>query len=255
MNAAQFLMRSPAERALRQQNKQDAVLRWLRDEIWSTPELLAQVMGLTARSGAYRTLAMMEREGFLRSAAVPIFNGMEQKIFGITSHGLAHAYGADEPYVQRPTFEPSKVKLTTLQHELDIQMLRLRASRAGWQQWIPGARLGIASPDMKRPDAVVRSLAGEIVAIEVERTIKTLKRYEVLMSQYFQAISKGQYTSVVWLCPTLDLASRLLRILRTIQSVPVAGTRVRLEDRHARLWAVVPYEQWLATPTQSTKES
>lgn len=244
MSSAQFLMRSPADRAQRVQQKQDAVLRWLRDETWSTPEVLSQVMGLTARSGAYRTLAMMERAELVRGASVPIFKGVEQKIIGITAHGLAHAFASDEAYEQRPTFEPSKVKLTTLQHELDIQTLRLRARRAGWHAWLPGTRLGAAMPDMKRPDAVVHSPDGRVVAIEVERTIKTLKRYEVLMAQYFQIIAKGQYARVIWLCPTPDLANRLRRILQTIQTVPVAGTRLRLEERHANLWSVLPYEQW-----------
>jgi hypothetical protein len=202
-------------------------------------------MGLNARQGAYRTLATLESEGFLACAEVMIFKRMSQKIFGVTAHGLAHAFEVDEPMERRPVFEPSKVKLSTLNHELDIQRLRLRAEGAGWRNWIPGSRLGISLPGMKRPDAVSLDPQGLWVAIEVERTIKTTKRYEVLLSQYLQLVAKGKFSRVLWLCPTADLALRLNKILGSINAVPVAGKRIELEERHARLWSVRDYQTGL----------
>lgn len=247
-STAQHLIRSPAERAARTAEKQRAVLRFLRDEIWSTPEVLGRVMQINARAGTYRTLHAFEREGFLSHAIIPIYKGTSQTIYGITAHGLAFAFDHDEAYEARPTFEPSKVKLTTLQHEIDIQKLRLDAEQAGWKRWVPGMRLGASIVGMKRPDAVAVSPDDDVIAIEIERTIKTTKRYEVLLGQYLQAIAKNHYTHVVWLCPNDDLAARLRRILQAIQKVPVAGKRVDLEPRHARLWSVRAYVQWPMMP-------
>lgn len=234
----------PAGRIARVQEKRRKVLRWLRDEIWSTPEVLGQIMGLTARQGVYQTLAKMERDGYLASADITIFKKSTQRIVGITAHGLACAFDADEPFEKRPTFEPSKVKLSTLQHETDIQLLRVQAERGGWTNWTPGARLGASQAGANRPDAIVVDPQMRVVAVEVERTIKTTKRYEAILSQYLQAVAKGQYGRIVWVCPTEDLAARLRRIVLSISAVPINGKRITLEPRHYELLSFLEYAQW-----------
>lgn len=241
----------PAARDARSKAKLRAALRWLRDETWSTAEVLGKVMGLNARQGAYQSLAKMERDGYLASMDMPIFKKSKQRIFGITAHGLAYAYDLDEPIVSRPTFEPSKVRLTTLQHEIDIQLLRFQAELAGWKNWTPGGRLGVSIGGDKRPDAVATNPSQEVVAIEIERTVKTSKRYEVLLSQYLQAVAKGRYAQIVWLCPSAELAARLQRIILGITSVSVGGHRIALEDRHYQLLSFLDYSQWPKIPEKS----
>jgi hypothetical protein len=220
----------------------------LRDEIWSTPEVLGKVMGLAARQGVYQTLAKMERDGYLASSDITIFKKSTQRIVGITAHGLACAFDADEPFEKRPSFEPSKVKLSTLQHETDIQLLRIQAERAGWTKWIPGTRLGLSQPGANRPDAIVVDPQMRVVAVEVERTIKTTKRYEAILSQYLQSVAKGQYGRIVWICPTADLAARLRRIVLSISAVPINGKRIALEARHYELLSFVDYSRWPSSP-------
>jgi hypothetical protein len=244
MSAVHTGLLPPEGRNARVQEKRRKVLRWLRDEIWSTPEVLGKIMGLTARQGVYQTLAKMERDGYLASADITIFKKSTQRIVGITAHGLACAFDADEPFEKRPTFEPSKVKLSTLQHETDIQLLRVQAERAGWKNWTPGARLGASQAGSNRPDAIVVDPQMQVVAVEVERTIKTTKRYESILSQYLQAVAKGQYGRIVWVCPTEDLAARLRRIVLSISAVPINGKRIALEPRHYALLAFLDYAQW-----------
>lgn len=244
MNAAYAGLLPPDGRNARVQEKRRTVLRWLRDEIWSTPEVLGKIMGLTARQGVYQTLAKMERDGYLASSDIRIFKKSTQRIVGITAHGLAFAFDADEQLEKRPTFEPSKVKLSTLQHEVDIQLLRIQAERAGWKNWTPGTRLGPSQAGANRPDAIVLDPQRRIVAVEVERTIKTSKRYEAILSHYLQSVAKGQYGRIVWVCPTADLAARLHRILLAISAVPINGKRIALEPRHYDLLQVLDYAQW-----------
>jgi hypothetical protein len=244
MNASHSGLLPPDVRSARVQEKRRIVLRWLRDEIWSTPEVLGKIMGLSARQGVYQTLAKMERDGYLASSDVVIFKKSTQKIVGITAHGLACAFDADEKLEKRPTFEASKVKLSTLQHEIDIQRLRVEAESAGWKSWTPGARLGPSKVGANRPDAIVVDPQQRVVAVEVERTIKTTKRYEAILSQYLQAVAKGQYGRIVWVCPTPDLAARLRRIVLNISAVPINGKRIALEERHYELLGVLAYSQW-----------
>ena len=78
--------------------------------------------------------------------------------------------------------------------------------------------------------------------------VKSMKRYEALLSQYLQAVAKGRYTQIVWLCPTADLAARVQRIITSITSVSVGGKRVLLEDRHYRLLSFLDYSQWPIPP-------
>jgi hypothetical protein len=234
----------PIERKAREKAKLRAVLRWLRDETWSTPAVLGKVMGLNTRQGVYAFLNKNVRAGYLASFDLPVFKKMTQRIVGITAHGLAHAFDPEEPLEIRPTFEPSKVKLSTLQHEVDIQLLRLQAECAGWTHWTPGARLGMSHGGDKRPDAVALDPEKKIVALEIERTIKSTKRYEILLSQYLQAVAKGKYNQIVWLCPTADLAARLRRIVSSISAVPVNGKRVTLEQRHYAVLFFTDYAVW-----------
>lgn len=201
-------------------------------------------MGLTARQGVYQTLARMERDGYLASADITIFKKSTQRIVCITAHGLACAFDVDEPFEKRSTFEPSKVKLSTLQNETDIQPLLVKAERAGWKNWTPGARLGASQAGANRPDAIVVDPQMRVVEVEVELTIKTTKRYEAILSQYLQAVAKGQYGRIVWVCPTKDLAARLRRIVLSISAVPINGKRIALRSRHYELLAFTDYRQW-----------
>ncbi|MCA3024851.1 MAG: replication-relaxation family protein [Rhodocyclaceae bacterium] len=241
----------PAQRQARAEKKLRAVLRWLRDETWSTPEVLGTVMQLNSRQATYKSLRKLESEGYIASTEMQIFKKKTQLIFGITSHGLAHAFDLNEPLENRPVFEPSRVALTTLQHEIDIQLLRVRAECAGWTQWMPGTRLGASRPGEKRPDAVALSPNQQVVAIEVERTAKTKKRYEALLSQYFQAAARGKYHLIVWVSPTEDFCGRLKRLIGSITAVPVGSKRINLEQRHFDLMQFHSYHTW---PNSISKE-
>ncbi|MCA3085090.1 MAG: hypothetical protein ING65_02095, partial [Rhodocyclaceae bacterium] len=87
----------PAQRQARAEKKLRAVLRWLRDETWSTPEVLGTVMQLNSRQATYKSLRKLESEGYIASTEMQIFKKKTQLIFGITSHGLAHAFDLNEP--------------------------------------------------------------------------------------------------------------------------------------------------------------
>ena len=133
-----------------------------------------------------------------------------------------------------------------IQHHLDLQQARYQAEALGWKNWLPGNQLpkGIA----KRPDAIAKdSLQLDTIAIELERTIKTKKRYEVIFSTYLQAIKRGDYASVHYVCPDPEFAKRLKRMFQLINSVPVSGQRVKILDKHRAKFPVFSLKNWPPT--------
>lgn len=239
------LIASAAGRACRRNEKQRALLRFLRQEIWSTSAILGQVMGLSARQAIHRSLTNFEREGLLKRHGVEQLGGV-LTLWGITAHGQGLAF---DPGCEQPVsayFEPSKVSPSHVAHALALQQLRISAESAGWTGWTNGDRLGAVKSGAKRPDAIVTAPSGYRVAIEIERHIKTKKRYESILASSLIAIRRGDFAVVAWICPDENLARRLAAIVRGINAVPIAGERIQVipERHHARL-AFARQETWL----------
>jgi hypothetical protein len=233
-----MLINSFEERRTRSHAKRSAILRFLRDETWSNLANLTSIAKLS-EPATFKTLQQMERDQMLFRHKVP---ELRLSLWGITPQGLAFSWGETEAMEARPYFEPSKISIMTIHHYLDVQRARLAAERAGWINWIPGHRLPMNIK--KRPDAVATDPYGQVIAIEVERSIKTLKRYEAIVAIYLQSIKRGDYAMVHYICPHPEFAPRLSRVLALIKSVPVAGERVPITDRHLARFPVFALENW-----------
>jgi hypothetical protein len=233
-----MLIKTYSERVARASLKRQVILKFLRDETWSNTQILARVLECT-QPAMFKTLCQLERCQHVIRYQIP---ELRINIWGITPHGLAHAWDEDEVMEPRPFFEPSKLSALTVYHHLDVQLARFHAEQADWCNWIPGPRLpkGIK----KRPDAVATDGSGNKIAIEIERSIKTLRRYEAILSAYLQLIRKGEYTAVHYVCPETEFASRLRRVLAMIRAVPVAGERVPIGEKHRARFPVFALENW-----------
>lgn len=219
------------ERQRRSLNKQQRLLCLLRDETWSSVSIIAQWLGLSL-SASYKTLHRLKAKGLIKSFYV---TELKLSIWGITPDGLLHAWGEHEPMQKRPYFQPSKIKPVMIQHQLDLQQARLNAECLGITQW----QLGTHLPKNigKRPDAIA-TFNHHSIAVELERTVKTQKRYEVIFAAYLLAIKQGHYTAVHYVCPSADFANRLSRLFDLIVTLPVAGERVKINDKHRSKFAV-----------------
>ena len=239
-----MLINSYQQRCARSQTKRETVLRFLRDETWSNLTNLADVLGLS-EPATFKTVCQMERDGFLLRFKVA---ALRLSLWGITPQGLAFSWADNEVMQARPYFEPGKLSVMTIAHYLDIQKARLIAEQAGWTNWIPGHRLpkGI----QKRPDAIATNAEGQTIAIELERSIKTLKRYEAIFAIYLQMMKREEYAKVHYLCPDASFAPRLKRMFTLIQSVPVAGERVPITEKHRARFPVFALKNWLSSTQQ-----
>ena len=221
------------------QTKRETVLRFLRDETWSNQTNLAGVLGLSGPA-TFKTICQMERDGFLLRYKV---TALRLSLWGITPQGLAFAWAENEVMQIRPYFETSKLSVMTIPHYLDTQRARLIAEASGWTNWMPGNRL--PKDIKKRPDAIAINTEGQTIAVELERTIKTLKRYEAIFSIYLQQMKRDEYFQVHYVCPDASFAPRLKRMFTLIKSVPVTGERVQITEKHRARFPVYALDNWL----------
>jgi len=226
------------ERCKRTAEKQQRLLTLLRDETWTSAPMIAQWLNLSL-SAAYKTIASLEKKKLIKSFYV---EDLKFKIWGITADGLLMSWQENEMMENRPYFQPSRIKPVMIQHHLDLQQARINAEKAGAKNWYLGSLL--PRQIGKRPDAIVTFDNGQIIAVELERTVKTKKRYEAIFSYYLQEIKKGQLHSVHYVCPSPEFATRLKRLFRLIESVPVAGERVKINDKHLGKFPVHSIDFW-----------
>lgn len=233
-----MLIESFSERQRRLLSKRQTVMDFLLAETWTGFEVMQRLLGLSP-SATLRTLGAMERDGLVRRHHVA---ELRLSLWGITHHG-AVMVAYEQPVVPSwQAFEPSKVKPLAIAHRLATHEARLRARDAGWSNWVPGHLL--PSKQDIQPDAVVVDGAERKIAVEVERTVKTRKRYESIFAAYLRLIKVGHVDLVHYVCQAPDLAPRLARMFSEIRAVPVLNERVPLSERHRARFLVFPITTW-----------
>lgn len=216
----QTLIYDPQLRLQIHAQKQSKILEWLKTEIYSSPEILALVLGLSHRQSLHKVLVTMQGHGLIRHAKVPVVGG-HQTLWGITEHGqvLACDLSKNETPSGR-VFEPGRVSALRLRHILGLQKMKWQTLQAGWTGWKNcdrGVKPQRKSEKLRhRPDALVIDPSGRIIAVELELTFKTVKRYaeEVIQSHARQIYVEQKYQHVLWVCPTGEDVQRMRNLLR-----------------------------------------
>lgn len=226
--ATTHLITNKAVQRQRIAEKRQKALDWLAVEGFTTVAMLAKVLGVQ-HNAAYKTAKAMETEGLVSSDSVQ-WMGHTVSLITLTAHGaMMHAEpGADFDYHQK-----GKVAASTVAHAMDVQEARLAAVNAGWTQWESDHRNQInASKDtrwLKVPDALATTPEGERVAIEIERTSKTLKRYQDIVGVYLQLIQKGFFSRVIYISPTEGMAARMGALFARMDSFTAVDEKGRIE--------------------------
>lgn len=232
MANTQFLMQDKAQQVLRIAEKRALILDWLKTEGHSTCEILSQVLGMKGQ-GAHNTLKAMQRDGLLRSEDLPTGAKM-QVIYGLTPHAAMLASDFVNN-VMINYFEPGRVSPWTLQHNLSIQKLRLQLQAEGWTGWKSDRqckREGQQNQWLKVPDAIAVTSDGQQVAIEVERSYKSLKRYPDIVASYLQMMKQEQIASVHYYCTGQCTSSKMQEIFHSIKQIRIKGQVAALQPEH-----------------------
>lgn len=238
------LIASSKLRAIRNEEKQYLILRFLREVLWSTQDILQLVMRLESRQSAHKSLKQMESLGVIKAHTFDALGG-KIRLWGITQHGQSLAFDTETEMPYSAYFEPSRVSEQLIRHQLDLQRLRIKAEAQGWVSWQDGDRLGQLSKSTKRPDAIAINCAEVKVGVECERTFKTQKRYEQIFLSYLRLIKNNQLHEVVWVSPNADFCKRLEIQIKSIKQLKVAGQTVNIDpQKHHKHIHFCSYADW-----------
>jgi len=221
------LLHSPSERKLKIEQKQQALLSWLVDFTWTTSLIAGEVMGLRSRSAVHKTLQQLKRRSLIRSTGIQFLEGRDVIIYGITQEGLFWVNSEDGRHFRKPTFDPAKVAISTFQHRLDVQRCKLKIKDAPNLIWT--AENNLPKEVSYRPDAIVQSNTSTI-ALELERTAKTRKRYQQIIVSHLRQINQGHYEQVHYVSTINGFAERLQKLFDSIPKIRTKGQSISFND-------------------------
>lgn len=214
---------SRAEIESRALEKRQRVLDFLASgEVFTSARIVVALVNIGLRN-SQRLLTSMMRDGLVAVEKIDVLGG---SVYGITPRGIALSL-VDDP---GPHFESGRVGALHIHHHLDCQTARLAAEAVGWREWVPDRRLA-ARGLRKIPDAISTAPGGAKVAVEIERTIKTPKRYSDIIVAHLQQIKASYYSHVIYVSPRGE-SHAVQRALKRVETVRVNGESVRLTDAH-----------------------
>lgn len=236
------LLKSHSEISERVAKKRERLAHWLKDEIYTDYTTASGVLKCTP-SAAYKALKAMERDELVESHEVG-----RVTMWALTIRGqIEYLRDCDDPAALFDT----RISEVTVRHTLAVQRVRLAAEEAGGRDWksereirrIAAQKKESGSQWIKVPDGVL-TLDGKRVAVEVERTPKTPKRYYAIMADYLQMRKAKTVDAVHYVCETEKLATGLQRIFRNCESIVVKGTAVPLKPEHHEFFSFFYVKNW-----------
>ncbi len=219
----------------RHREKFQAVLRHLRDTIYSTTDILGEVMNITHRQTVQETLKQMECSHLITHQDFHEQGGIV-RLWGITATGQDRVLeNGQEP--NPSVFNPAKISFTTLLHYLDMQRIQVRALKASWNHFIyvDRNRRKKHNGEMNRrdnsirPDLIAMDPQRHLADIEFERTRKSFARYkEEILPGHVKGLNAGEYEFVLWVTPTLAEQQSLYSIITKAVDQLIAAQEWRL---------------------------
>ena len=239
------LISSKAQRDRIKAEKQSKVLSFLLEERFSTATVLALLLKMTP-NGVHRTLLKMEKEGLIKPHTVDFeLSVWNLKIWGLTPTGALLAADMDEDL---NFFEVGRLKPITIAHSLALQHVKVIALSQGWSEWKSSSKM-LQSANLSRstwlqvPDAVAMSPKGRKIAIELERTVKTPKRYVEILANYAEMLSSDVIAEVIYICPE-NIAKRLERLFHRIEKIIFRGKAIPVPEGLLKRFYFVTYDEW-----------
>jgi len=215
------LIRDPKERQARADEKEEWVLYFLRDEVYSSTAILANEMRVGVRA-ARTVLNRMEKKGLLVKDEVRFMGMKALPLWGITSAGIMHGLDSNEVNtVSLKYHRVGRISPLTIEHTLDVQQCQqyflFNLDHDDWisTRFLPGHNEKRNSPERwpVYPDGIAKYSDEKnncrLSAIEVERSRKTPARYVQLIRGHLRNIKVGRYCEVIYYCPTQKMADSL----------------------------------------------
>lgn len=239
------LISSKEERDKVRAVKETKILSFLLEERFSTVLVLALLLDMTP-NGVQRKLRKMETKELIKVHTVDFeLSPWNLKIWGLTPTGALLATAEDENV---KFFEVRRVKPVTVAHSLALQRVKVIALSQGWYNWessytmLQRANLS-RSTWIQIPDAFAISPLGRKIAIELEKTIKTPKRYIEILANYAEMLSSEVVAEVIYVCPD-HLVKRLERLFHKIEKIIFKGKVILVHESLLKRFYFVSYKEW-----------
>ena len=239
------LINSKTERYKTKTEKKIKILSLLLEDGYGTAKNLALLLKMTP-NGVQRILLKMEANELIKAHTVDFeLSSWNQKIWGLTPTGTLLATPEDEKF---KFFEVSRVKPITMAHSLALQRVKVLAVSQGWIEWKSSSKM-LQNANLSRstwlqvPDAVAMSPKGRKIAIELERTVKTPKRYVEILANYAEMLSSGIIAEVIYICPE-NIAKRLERLFHRIEKIIFRGKAILVPEGLLKRFYFVTYDEW-----------
>lgn len=239
------LISSKVERDRVRTEKERKILFFLLEERFSMTPVLAQLLKMTP-NGTQRILNRMEAQEVIKAHTIDFeLSAWSQKIWGLTPKGLLLVNDKNESI---KFFEVGRIKPITMMHSIALQRAKAIALGNGWGKWISSSKM-LQNANLSHltwlqvPDAVAISPKGRKIAIELERTVKTPKRYVEILANYAEMLASNVVAEVIYICPG-NIAKRLERLFHRIEKIIFREKAIPVPEGLLKRFYFVTYYEW-----------
>lgn len=234
-----MLINSHQERMAINLEKRRKVLQFLKEEIYTDSNTLKVLFNTNVRNNVSHLMIKMAKDKLVKREEFLISN-RAIVLWGITMAGMSEVLTEDDE-LNHP-FDIGKVRLSSLQHHLDNQAVRLNLEALGCCDWIHGDRRSFFRQFAvkHRPDGLITLPNGKPAAIETERTFKTRTRYQQIITSHLLARQgkegKPFWHYVLYVLPDERKKRTLQKIFDSIGFIRFGGRPVTLEAKHRNVF-------------------
>ena len=208
----------------------DRLLYFLYDETWTHIDIIFQLLNDVSSKQIEEILKEQSESKLIRNHQFPAGFSSTEQIWGISKRGVSLVQESAGYPESRPVFYKSSVNRTSMNHQLDIQRLRLIAERNGWRSWQKSGRDSVKEKGGIYPDAVAVRPDHSRIAIEVERTIKGYDRYPGILVAHLIARKNRKWDEIYYFSPDEKMSRQLERIFSEIGEANHLGEVLKIND-------------------------
>lgn len=229
-----MLIKNSADRTARHREKIEAVLGFLRREIYSDFSTINRLFGFKNHRGLYDLLNKLVAEGGLKKHRIG-----KRVLWSITATGAA-SEGTN------PRFRGdglSTTKAASIAQRLAEQNARLSCEAGGGTGWFSASDPLYPSQTTPRPTAIFTQSGGERAAVVVETRMKTQARYREVVKNHLLARKQREWLAVLYVVPSESHKIAVRLYLRSLEYVNVGGVRYPITPEHLAIFNVVSQEE------------
>ncbi|ELB2105483.1 mobilization protein [Vibrio parahaemolyticus] len=236
------LIANSTERNRRNHEKITLVIQFLKQETYTNFDNLMLLLKYKGKNPLYRLINKLVALGYIHKHEFEFQTG-KISIWGITDLGLTqNIQDINEDF---RAFDPYRVKFGTLEHKLMNQKAQIYLQRNGWTNWRNADQYSFRKQyDVEhRPDAIITAPNGFTIAIETERTLKTVSRYRAILKSHVLAQKKNHWSAVFYVVPNDDIRQLLIKRFDRVEYIPFNESKHPFEHYRSKLVRVFTLDE------------